>query len=57
MIVMLDHKNICVIQFSDHTITVDVEKINREKMEQDSNLWDALEGSKWMASDQIEMSA
>lgn len=43
------------LELIDHTIAVDVEKMNREKMEQDSNLWDALESSKWMAAEQIEV--
>ncbi|XP_044763247.1 tRNA selenocysteine 1-associated protein 1-like [Coccinella septempunctata] len=43
------------LELIDHTIVIDVEKWNRDKMEQDSNLWDALEGSKWMSTEQIEV--
>ncbi|XP_044747049.1 tRNA selenocysteine 1-associated protein 1 [Coccinella septempunctata] len=43
------------LELIDHTMAVDIEKMNREKMEQDSNLWDALESSKWMSAEQIEV--
>ncbi|XP_037927586.1 tRNA selenocysteine 1-associated protein 1 [Teleopsis dalmanni] len=33
---------------------LDVDKLNREAMETDSQLYDALESSKWMAIDQLE---
>ncbi|EAT35872.1 AAEL011988-PA [Aedes aegypti] len=39
----------------DHKYTLDVEKLNREVMERDRNLYDALESSKWMPVEQLEI--
>lgn len=32
---------------AEHKIPLDVDKMNRECLELDQNLWDALENSKW----------
>lgn len=40
---------------SEHSIPVDVDKLNREIIEQDYNLWDALESSKWIPCDTLEL--
>ncbi|XP_058451574.1 tRNA selenocysteine 1-associated protein 1 [Malaya genurostris] len=39
----------------DHKFTLDVDKLNRELMERDRNLYDALESSKWMPVEQLEI--
>lgn len=41
--------------FADHKVTIDVDQMNRETMERDRNLYDALESSKWMPVEQLEM--
>ena len=38
----------------DHKVTLDINKMNREIMDRDRNLWDALESSKWMPVDLLE---
>ncbi|XP_019865111.1 tRNA selenocysteine 1-associated protein 1 [Aethina tumida] len=35
------------LELIDHSIPIDIDKINREKIDQDCNLWDAIESSKW----------
>nr|XP_019548850.2 tRNA selenocysteine 1-associated protein 1-like [Aedes albopictus] len=39
----------------DHKFSLDVDKLNREVMERDRNLYDALESSKWMPVEQLEV--
>lgn len=39
----------------DHKFILDVDKLNRELMERDRNLYDALESSKWMPVEQLEI--
>lgn len=39
----------------EHKFTLDVEKMNRELMERDRNIYDALESSKWMPVEQLEI--
>ncbi|KAJ8916351.1 hypothetical protein NQ315_005048 [Exocentrus adspersus] len=39
----------------DHSIPLDIDKMNREKIDQDCNLWDALESSKWLPCDLLEV--
>lgn len=39
----------------DHKFTLDVDKLNRELAERDRNLYDALESSKWMPVEQLEI--
>jgi hypothetical protein len=34
--------------FAEHSIPLDVEKMNRELIDRDYNFWDALESSKWL---------
>jgi len=41
--------------FIEHSIPIDTDKVNREIIEQDYNLWDALESSKWIPCDTIEL--
>ncbi|KAF5297925.1 hypothetical protein FQA39_LY11910 [Lamprigera yunnana] len=42
------------LELIDHSVPLDVDKLNRETMDQDSNLWDALESSKWIPCDALE---
>ncbi|KAJ8943995.1 hypothetical protein NQ314_009578 [Rhamnusium bicolor] len=39
----------------DHSIPLDIDKLNREKIDQDCNLWDALESSKWLPCETLEV--
>lgn len=41
----------------DHKAPVDADKLNNEANERDCNLWDALERSKWLPIEQLEVSA
>lgn len=38
----------------EHQNVLDVDKMNREMVERDKNLWDALESSKWLPLDMLE---
>ncbi|VEN62665.1 unnamed protein product [Callosobruchus maculatus] len=40
----------------EHTVPLDVDKLNREKIDADCHLWDALESSKWLPMDILEVS-
>lgn len=42
------HKKDDDLELVEHSTPLDVEKINKERIEQDCNLWDALESSKWL---------
>lgn len=43
------------LELIEHTVPLDIEKLNRERIEQDCNLWDAIESSKWISlSEPIE---
>lgn len=39
----------------EHSVPLDIDKINRERIEQDCNLWDALESSKWLPCEALEI--
>ncbi|CAH1164634.1 unnamed protein product [Phaedon cochleariae] len=39
----------------EHSAPVDVDKMNRERLDADCNLWDALESSKWLPCDMLEV--
>lgn len=39
----------------EHTVPIDVDKLNNETIERDCNLWDALERSKWLPIEQLEI--
>uniref|UniRef100_A0A6B2EH28 tRNA selenocysteine-associated protein 1 n=1 Tax=Phlebotomus kandelakii TaxID=1109342 RepID=A0A6B2EH28_9DIPT len=39
----------------EHKFTLDVDKVNRESVDRDRNLWDALESSKWLPIEQLEV--
>lgn len=39
---------------AEHKVPVDVEQMNRELLERDRSLWDALESSKWLPIEQLE---
>lgn len=39
----------------EHKFTLDVDKMNREMAERDRNLWDALESSKWLPLELLEV--
>ena len=41
--------------FAEHSVPIDIDKLNREIIEQDYNLWDALESSKWIPCDTLEL--
>jgi len=40
----------------EHKVPVDADKLNNEANERDCNLWDALERSKWLPIEQLEVS-
>lgn len=39
----------------DHKVTINADKMNREILERDRNFYDALESSKWMPIEQLEL--
>ncbi|CAG9863772.1 unnamed protein product [Phyllotreta striolata] len=39
----------------EHSLPLDVDKMNRDKIDADCNLWDALESSKWLPCDMLEV--
>lgn len=39
----------------EHKFVLDVDKSNRETIDRDRNLWDALESSKWLPIEQLEV--
>ncbi|XP_055917397.1 tRNA selenocysteine 1-associated protein 1 [Eupeodes corollae] len=39
----------------DHKFNLDIDKMNRESMDNDRNLYDALESSKWLPIEQLEV--
>lgn len=41
--------------FLEHKFVLDAEKMNRETTERDRSLWDALESSKWLPIEQLEV--
>ncbi|KAJ8673112.1 hypothetical protein QAD02_004374 [Eretmocerus hayati] len=43
------------LELIEHSIPVDVDKSNRDTIEQDYSLWDALESSKWIPCDTLEL--
>ncbi|XP_076268307.1 tRNA Selenocysteine associated protein [Rhynchophorus ferrugineus] len=43
------------LELIEHSLPLDVEKLNREKVEQDCNLWDAIESSKWLPCEIVEV--
>ncbi|XP_030764693.1 tRNA selenocysteine 1-associated protein 1 isoform X1 [Sitophilus oryzae] len=43
------------LELIEHTVSLDVEKLNREKTDQDCNLWDAIESSKWLPCEVLEV--
>lgn len=40
---------------AEHTVPIDVDKFNKETIEQDVLLWDSLEQSKWLPCDALEV--
>jgi len=42
------------LELIEHSVALDVDKLNRETMDQDSALWDALESSKWLPCEILE---
>lgn len=40
---------------AEHKVTLDAEQLNKELLERDRNLWDALESSKWLPVEQLEI--
>lgn len=53
MEMLQDHED--ELELIEHTVPIDVEKLNKEAREQDSILWDALESSKWLPCDALEV--
>ncbi|XP_050312374.1 tRNA selenocysteine 1-associated protein 1 isoform X2 [Anthonomus grandis grandis] len=49
-----EHKKEDDLELIEHSGPLDVDKMNREKIDQDSNFWDALESSKWVPCEVIE---
>ncbi|XP_053595924.1 tRNA selenocysteine 1-associated protein 1 [Microplitis demolitor] len=43
------------LELIEHSLPVDSDKLNREIIEQDYNMWDALESSKWIPCDTLEL--
>lgn len=39
----------------EHKVTIDIDKMNRETIEMDRNLWDNLESSKWLPIELLEV--
>lgn len=39
----------------EHNVPIDIDKLNNETNERDCNLWDALERSKWLPIEQLEI--
>ncbi|XP_043469757.1 tRNA selenocysteine 1-associated protein 1 isoform X3 [Leptopilina heterotoma] len=53
---MADHKpEEDELELIEHSTPIDTDKLNREVIEQDYNLWDALESSKWIPCDTLEL--
>lgn len=48
-----EHEN--ELELIEHTIAVDVDKFNKDTIEQDTLLWDSLEQSKWLPCDALEV--
>lgn len=44
------------LELIEHSLALDVDKLNKERIEQDCNLWDALESSKWLPCEALEVS-
>lgn len=44
-----------VLFFIEHSGPLDVDKMNREKIDADCNLWDALESSKWLPCEMLDV--
>ncbi|CAH1365433.1 hypothetical protein MTP99_001696 [Tenebrio molitor] len=53
--VVMEKKEEDLLELIDHSLPLDVDKINRERIEQDCNLWDALESSKWLPCEALEV--
>lgn len=49
------HKKEDDLELIEHSAPLDIEKMNRERLEQDCNLWDALESSKWLPCEALEV--
>lgn len=45
------------LELVEHTLSLDVDKLNREVIDQDINLWGALENSKWLPCEVFEVAA
>ncbi|XP_063986095.1 tRNA selenocysteine 1-associated protein 1 [Diachasmimorpha longicaudata] len=43
------------LELIEHSLPVDIDKLNRDIIEQDYNMWDALESSKWIPCDTLEL--
>lgn len=51
-----DKKHEDDLELIEHTVPLDVEKMNAETIEQDVNFWGALEGSRWLPCEALEVS-
>ncbi|XP_048518287.1 tRNA selenocysteine 1-associated protein 1 isoform X2 [Dendroctonus ponderosae] len=43
------------LELIDHSVPLDIDKLNRDKIDQDCNFWDALESSKWLPCEVLEL--
>lgn len=43
------------LNFADYKKSIDIDALNKDLVTQDYNLWDALESSKWLPLDTIEV--
>lgn len=44
------------LELIEHSVPLDIDKMNREKIDQDCNLWDAIESCKWLPCEALEVS-
>jgi len=44
------------LELIEHSVPLDIDKMNRDKIDQDCNFWDALESSKWLPCEVLEVS-
>lgn len=43
------------LELIEHNVPLDIEKMNQQLLDQDYNMWDALEGSRWLPLDSLGM--
>ncbi|KAK9730444.1 Selenocysteine tRNA 1 associated protein [Popillia japonica] len=50
----VDKKDEDELELIEHSLPLDVDKMNREAMEQDNNFWGAIESSRWLPCDVVD---